>query len=387
MVSLNKERVIINNRKNRGISASIFGISSNIVLFIVKIIVGLLAGSIAVIADAVNNLADSCSSVITLIGFKFAEVPADEEHPYGHARIEYITGFIVSLIVTFIGGQLLINSAAKIISPEPATYSAVTVVILITAIIIKLGQYFLYRHISRTINSLSLKASAADSITDCAATGAVLLGIFISKFTGLNTDGWLGAAVSVFIIYSGLTLIFQTSNPLLGNPPDKKLVNAITERILNYTGILGIHDLIIHNYGPGISYATIHAEVSAESDILEMHDLINEIELDILNDLSVHMVIHLDPIVLNDERVNQLRKETADIINSISPHISMHDFRVIFGTAHNTLVFDICVPPEYNKVKDKEICRYISKRVKTANPANNVIITVDRNYSHTVTMG
>ena len=352
-----------------------------------KIVVGLLAGSIAICADAVNNLADSCSSVITLIGFKFAELPADEEHPYGHARIEYITGFIVSLIVTFIGGQLLINSAAKIIAPEPATYSVVTIVILGAAIIIKLGQYFLYRHVSRVINSISLKASATDSLTDCAATAAVLLGVVISKLTGINTDGWLGAAVSLFIIYSGVTLILQTSNPLLGNPPDKKIVETITEKVLDHDGILGIHDLIIHSYGPGISYATVHAEVSAESDILEMHDLINEIELDILNDINVHLVIHLDPIVLNDERVNQLRKDVTDIINSISPHISMHDFRVIFGTAHNTLVFDICVPPEYRKVKDKEICRYISARVKTQDPANKVIITVDRNYSHTVTMG
>jgi cation diffusion facilitator family transporter len=342
-----------------------------------------MANSISICADAVNNLADSCSSVITLIGFRLSEKPADAEHPYGHARIEFITGLIVSLIVTFIGGQLLIDSVMKIISPIPSDYTALTVIILTIAILIKVGQYFFYRYSAKIINSVSLKASATDSLTDCVATSAVLIGIIITKLTEINMDGWLGAAVSIFIVYSGIRLIIQTSNPLLGNAPDKKLTDSISEKILNYDGVVGIHDLIIHSYGAGICYATIHVEVSADTDILEMHDLINDIEVDVSNSLNINLVIHLDPIVLNDERVNNLRRDAAEIINSISPHISMHDFRVI----RNTLVFDICVPPKYN-VKDKELSRRISKEIKERNPViTKVIIIVDRNYSYTVSRG
>ena len=368
--------------------ASIIGISSNILLFIIKIIIGLLANSVSICADAVNNLADSCSSVITLIGFRLAEKPADAEHPYGHARIEYIAGLIVSFIVTFIGGQLLINSVTKIISPVPSDYGILTIIILVIAVLIKIGQYFLYRRTAKLIGSVSLKASAADSLTDCTATVSVLIGIIIGKFTGFNMDGWLGAAVSVFIIYSGLRLIIQTSNPLLGNAPDKKLTDSISEKILNYDGVIGIHDLIIHSYGTGICYATAHVEVAADSDIIEMHDLINEIELDVSQAMNINLVIHLDPIVLNDERVNHLRIEVMDILRYASPHISMHDFRVIFGSNHSTLLFDICVPPKYS-VKDKELCRYISDRIKERTPLNisKVIITVDRNYSQTVSRG
>ena len=348
----------------------------------------MLAHSISICADAVNNLADSCSSVITLIGFRLAEKPADPEHPYGHARIEYIAGLIVSFIVTLIGGQLLINSIKKIISPVPAEYNVLTIVILVIAIFIKIGQYFFYRRTANLIGSVSLKASSADSLTDCAATSAVLIGIIIGKFTGINTDGWLGTAVSIFIVYSGLRLIIQTSNPLLGNAPDKKFTDSISEKILNYDGVVGIHDLIIHSYGPGICYATAHVEVSADSDILEMHDLINEIELNVSQIMDINLVIHLDPIVLNDERLNHLRGEVMDIIRYASPHISMHDFRVIFGSNHNTLLFDICVPPKYT-VKDKELCRYISDRIKERSQLNNVkvIITVDRNYSQTISKG
>lgn len=369
--------------KNYGVLASIAGIFSNIVLFIIKIIVGLLANSIAICADAVNNLSDSCSSVITFIGFKMSERPADTEHPYGHARIEYITGLIVSFIVTIIGAQFMINSTKKIITPEQSDYSLVTIIMLITAIAIKIGQFGMYRRVSRMINSVSLKAASIDSLTDCAATAGVLIGIVISKITGLNIDGWLGMAVSLFIIYSGLMLIIQTANPLLGNPPDKKLVDVLSNKILNYDGVAGIHDLILHNYGAGICYATVHVEVSSESDILDMHDLINNIELDIEHDMEIHLVIHLDPIVLNDERVNKLHGEVNDIIQSISPQISMHDFRVIFGNNHNTLLFDISVPTTY-QMKDKDLCCYISDKIKESDPVNNTVITVDRNYSLTI---
>lgn len=379
-----KERYAIKiNREKYGIIASVSGLLSNILLFTIKIIIGLTVNSIAICADAVNNLADSGSSIITLIGFKMAEKPADAEHPYGHARIEYIAGLIVSFIVTLIGGQLLITSVKKILTPEPSQYNLLTVVILVIAVIIKLLQYFFYKRIAGIINSVSLKASSIDSLTDSAATFVVFIGLLIGKLTGFNIDGYLGTAVSLFIIYSGLMLIIQTANPLLGNPPDKKLVETITDKILSYDGVVDMHDLILHSYGPGICFATAHVEVSAESDILEMHDLIDNIEIDILNDMGIHLVIHLDPIVLNDERVNQLREQVSSIIEEMSPDISIHDFRVAFGITHNTVLFDITVPPKY-KIKDRDLCRQISDQIKILNPANNTVITVDRNYSQTV---
>ncbi len=368
-----------NVRENYGKFASVIGIATNLLLFIIKITAGMLFNSISIVADAVNNLSDSASSVVTLVGFKISGKPADEQHPYGHARMEYISGLIVSFIIIFLGLQLIVSSVDKIKHPQTAEFSMISIAILIIAILIKLWQCIFYRNMGKKINSMTLVATSVDSRNDILSTSAVLAAAIITRLTGFNLDGYMGALVAILIIISGIKLVSDTISPLLGMAPTKEQVDRIYEKVLSYENIIGLHDLTVHSYGAYKCFASVHCEVSAEQDIMVSHDIIDNIERDFLKDEGIHMVIHLDPIVINDEKTNELKELVKGIILEISPEISMHDFRVVWGISHSNLIFDIVAP--YNtRLNDKDLMKLISDKIQDINQTYRTIITVDHNY-------
>lgn len=364
-------------REKSGRVAGAIGIMTNFLLFAIKLAAGFISGSVAVMADAVNNLTDSGSSIIMLVGFKLAGKPADEKHPFGHARIEYLAGVIVSFVVLFLGLQLGMTSIEKIITPQPAEFNALSLSILVISIAVKLWQCFFYRSVGKTIHSDTVFATSSDSRNDVIATSVVLLGAVITKFTSLNLDGYLGLAVAVFIVVSGVKLIMETGNPLLGMAPDEALVKSIYEKILSYEGIFGIHDLTVHNYGEGKCFASVHCEVPAERDILVSHDIIDNIERDFQRDLGIHLVIHLDPVVTEDERTNKLRERVRNLLRVVYPQASLHDFRVVWGVTHSNVVFDIAVPFSL-KETDQQIKERVDQAIKTLDPDYRTVVTVDR---------
>ena len=367
--------------------AGMVGIVSNIFLSLLKIVIGIITSSIAITADAINNLTDAGSSIITLIGFRLAKKPADAEHPYGHRRIEYITGLIVSMVITILGVQFLISSVQSLFRPSETYYTVPAFVILVISIIVKLWQSRFYVAVGKHIDSTTLIATASDSRNDVISTSAVLLGALITRLTSINLDGWLGCAVAIFIIKSGISLIIETADPLLGLAPDPQLIKSIGNKIMTYDGVLGYHDLMVHNYGPARCFVSVHVEVPAEQDILVSHDIIDNIEFDFLRETGMHVVIHLDPVVTADETINLLHSEVADIIGKISSEsgfeISMHDFRVVKGQTHTNLIFDIVVPFDF-KISDHELRERIENEIHKLSPTYNSVITCDRCYSNTV---
>lgn len=366
-------------RERYGKFAGMAGIASNFSLFLIKITTGILFNSIAITADAINNLSDSGSSLVTLLGFKISGKPADEEHPYGHARVEYLSGLIVSFIILFLGIQLIQSSVAKIIHPQTAKFSMITVLVLVVAILIKLWQCLFYRKIGKIIDSTTLIATSVDSRNDILATSTVLIAAIITQWTGFNLDGYMGVAVALFIMVSGVRLVMDTSNPLLGMAPTKELVDSIYQRILSYDNIIGLHDLAVHSYGAAQCFASVHCEVSATQDIMVSHDLIDNIERDFLKDYGIHLVIHLDPIVINDPKTNELKVVVKKLIEQISPEISMHDFRVVWGVSHSNLIFDVVVPFDFHLGED-ELIELISEEIYKINISYHSVITVDHNY-------
>lgn len=371
-------------RQKCAATASIIGIVSNLLLSVLKLTVGILSKSISITADAVNNLTDAASSVITLIGFRLSGKPADKEHPYGHRRMEYVTGLIVSMVVTILGVQFLINSFENILHPQETIYSTASIIILAVSIIVKLWQSRFYVSVGKHIDSTALIAASSDSRNDVLATAAVLIGALISKYAGIDLDGWFGCAVALFIIWSGVSLIIETSNPLLGEAPSPEFVKQIGEKMLSYEGILGYHDLVVHDYGPDRRFASVHAEVPAEQDILKSHDLIDNIENDFLREMGLHVVIHLDPVVTNDPELDRLREKLTGILEKVSDEvelrISMHDFRMVRGNTHTNLLFDIAIPVDC-AVSDKALRDLIEMHIQEElGKAYNAVITCDRNY-------
>ncbi len=363
--------------------ASVIGIASNALLSAMKLIIGIIANSIAITADSINNIADAASSLITLIGFRLALKPADKEHPYGHQRIEYITGLIVSMVITILGVQFFLNSIDAIKNPTDTEYSTLSLVILAVSIIIKLWQSRFYLSVGKHIDSAALVATSADSRNDVISTAAVLIGALISRYASINLDGWLGLAVACFIIKSGVSLIIETSNPLLGVAPSSEFVESIAQKISSYDGVLGYHDLVIHNYGPERCFASVHVEVPAEQDILISHDIIDNIEFDFRRNLGINLVIHLDPIITSDEELSELRREVSTLVTVLSVEcecaISMHDFRIVRGHTHTNLLFDIVVPFEC-KLSDDELCSKLDEKIKALSSDYNSVITCDRSY-------
>lgn len=367
-------------RERYGTLAAAVGILSNIFLCIIKGLIGLFSGSIAVTADAVNNLSDAGSSVITLLAFKIAGKPADEEHPYGHARMEYISGMAVSFIIILLGLELMGSSFEKILHPEEVGVSALTYLVLIVSIAVKLWQGMFNRNLGKRISSEALQATAADSLNDVFSTGAVLLSTLVYQFTAIPIDGWVGMLVAIFITVSGVKLIMETGSPLLGQAPDPQMVRELEEKITAYDGVIGIHDLQVHNYGPGRVFATVHAEVPANRDILVSHDIIDNIEREVGHEMNLNLVIHMDPVVTDDERLNQLHAQVQQIVAGIDSNLSMHDFRAVFGPTHTNLVFDVVVPPGFS-LSDSELSRRIEQQVQALG-SYFCVITVDHNYAY-----
>ncbi len=366
-------------REAYGKLAGAAGIVTNLILFALKIIVGTLSGSISITADAVNNLSDSGSSIVTLIGFKISGKPADARHPYGHARMEYVSGLIVSIIIMFLGLELIQDSIRKIIYPQAGRFSWITAAVLIISILLKLWQCMFYRKLGRRISSDAILASSDDSRNDILATSGVLAAAVISYITGFDLDGYMGTAIALFIIISGIKLIYSTVSPLLGTAPSHEMVDSIYKKILSYDGVSGLHDLTVHNYGVSRYFASVHCEVPADQDIMVSHDIIDNIERDFLKDMGIHLVIHLDPVITDNERVNELRQRVRELINDIAPGIDIHDFRVVDGVTHSNLIFDVVVPFGF-KYSDDELTDIISDKIVEIDSSYRAVITVDHNY-------
>lgn len=367
-------------REKFGKVAAATGLICNIVLFGSKLLIGALFQSISIMADAFNNLSDAGSSVITLIGFRMSGKPADKEHPYGHARIEYISGFVISIVILLLGIELIRSSVDKIINPNPINFSLVTVAVLLLAIGIKLWMGMFYKGIGKRINSGALRAASVDSLNDVYTTGSVLISVLFAQFTGVQIDGFMGVGIALFIIFSGIKLVKVTLNPLLGEAPDQALVSKIEDKIRAYPGVIGLHDLVLHNYGPERCFASVHVEVPADQDILESHEIIDRIEKDFNAELNIHLVIHMDPIVTHDERINNLKEIVGSIVCAIDPVLTIHDFRAVVGKQHSNLIFDITIPPGY-QISDKELTSRIIREIRNVDTEYYPVITLDRSYT------
>ena len=358
--------------------SGVVGIILNLILFSAKLLSGILTASISVTADAFNNLSDAGSSVVTFLGFKLANRPADEEHPYGHGRYEYVAGLGISCAIILVGVELLKSSIEKIINPEESTaITLLSVCILIGSICVKLWMFFFNRAMSKKISSSALKATAMDSLTDCIATSVVLIGLGISAVTGVNIDGWLGCAVAGFILYTGISTFKESLSPLLGNTPDPEFIDEIREIVLSTELITGIHDLLIHDYGPGRCIISFHAEVPYDVDILKAHDVIDRLERKIQEKYNCVVTIHMDPIEVNDMLTNKCKKLVNNIIHSIDSSLDLHDFRIVSGESHTNLIFDLVVPFEC-KYSNEELKQKIDMQLSKENINYYTVIVFDK---------
>ena len=335
------------------------GMGLNLLLFLGKLLAGLISGSVSVMADAVNNLSDASSSVVTLAGFKLAEKPADNDHPYGHARIEYIAGLIVAAMILVIGVELVKSSIEKILHPEPVVFSALTIGILIASILVKLWMAAFNKRLGKAIHSPTLEATAA-----------------VGRLTNLHIDGYAGLAVAIFILWSGIGIAKDTIDPLLGAAPDPELVHRIRDRVLSYDKVLGIHDLIVHDYGPGRQFASVHVEMDSHEDPLVCHNIIDDIERDIARELHVQLVVHYDPLVTDDPELNHMRDLITDQLHSIDPRLNLHDFRMVRGPKHTNLIFDLVLPFDL-KNRQGEIQAAVDQAIACEKHKYYAVITFD----------
>ncbi|MCM1259570.1 MAG: cation diffusion facilitator family transporter [Prevotella sp.] len=374
----------VNDPKIRGKYGSlsgVVGIISNLLLCSIKIALGLLTASVSILADGINNLTDAGSSIITLIGFKLSSAPADDDHPYGHERIEYITGMMISFIILIIGFTLGKESVIKIIEKEAANkISYLAIGIMIFSILVKFWQSMFYKKMAKAIQSEALIASSKDSLNDCISTAAVIIGILLVKLTHWYfIDGLVGILVAVFIMISGIKMIIDTVNPLIGNMPSAEEINLMSQKIMSYPGILGIHDLVIHRYGSCTTFVTVHAEVDSQVDVVISHDVIDNIERDFKSDLNINLTIHLDPVDVNNPETIRLKELIHQLLESIDPTISMHDFRVVHGTTHTNLLFDVAIPAKYTCTPN-ELRELICSEVIKLDGNYYAIIQVDQLY-------
>lgn len=366
-------------RVKYGMTAGVLGIVSNVVLCAAKLIVGFIGNSITIIADAVNNLSDAASSVITVFGFRISARPADKEHPFGHHRYEQISALIVAILVLAIGVLLGKSSIEKIITPEETAVTALTYIVLAVAIVLKIGQMAMYLYFSKKISSDSLRAAAADSRNDCLSTGAVLIAAIVTDVAGVNIDGYMGLAVSLFIVVSSLMLIKDTVSPLLGEPPTKEFVENVRKKLLSYEGVLGIHDLMVHNYGATSStYVSVHVEVDARGDIMKAHDMIDNIERDFHKE-GLNLTVHMDPVETDNPEVSLNLDRAREILSSMNAGLSLHDFRMVIGDTHTNILFDVVIPFD-SKVTPKEIEKAFADAYADEGKQYFFIINYDRSY-------
>ncbi|MGE5678588.1 MAG: cation diffusion facilitator family transporter, partial [Pseudomonadota bacterium] len=352
-------------RQRYGYLGGFTGVVCNCLLSAAKMAIGLMENSIAITADAVNNLSDAASSVITLVGFKITGKPADREHPFGHARIEYISAMVVSFMVILVGFEFLKSSFERIRNPEAIKFDILSFSVLIASIMVKLWLGRFYKNIGRRIGSKTMEASATDSLSDVITTSVVAFSLLSSRWITFPIDGYIGLLVSVFIMYSGISLTKETLDPLLGEAPEPEFITDITRRTLRYDGIIGIHDMIVHNYGPGRCLVSLHAEIPARIDIMKAHDIIDRAEQEISEELGIHMVIHMDPINTDDELVQETQRKIMKVITGLHKDITIHDFRIVGGEEHMNLIFDMVVPYEYDDRMAKDLTREVACAIKT----------------------
>lgn len=364
-------------RQRYGQMTSIVGIAINLMLFASKFTVGTLFGIISVTADAVNNLSDAGNSIISLLSFRMSAKPADKDHPYGHARIEYLASTLVAVLILMVGFELGKASVQKILKPGAISFSTVTAIVLLVSIIAKYWMYTFNKSLSRKVDSTMMLATAADSISDVMATSAVLLSMILSPLIKFQLDGYMGVVVALSIMRTGFGVLRETVDRMLGKGPGIELAGMIHDFIMRYDGVINIHDLLVHDYGPNRTFASVHVEVDAKVDILKSHDLIDNIEIDIKREHNINLVIHLDPVIIDDEYVNSMKRLTQQIIESIDPVLSFHDFRVVRGQTHSNLIFDLMMPFEY-PMKKSEVAAAFSSALKKRDSSLRAVINFDR---------
>lgn len=368
-----------NVRSNYATLSSITGIIANFLLFIGKLVIGILSASVAIIADAFNNIGDAGSSVVTLIGFRFSGKHADKEHPMGHGRYEYISAFIVDVLIIFVGVELFKSSIEKIIEPQATDIGTVTLVFLGVAIAVKAWLFFFYRKIAKTINSSAIRGASFDSISDVVATTLVFISALLSKFANLNIDGYAGILVAAFIFYTGIKAAKETIDLLLGGTPDKEILKKISDFVKEYPEVIGIHDVMVHDYGPGRQIISFHAEVSAKSDFSYVHDVIDNIERDFQKKYGYIVTIHLDPIVVDDEKVNEMYDFVKATVKEVDESFSVHDFRMTYGGNHINLIFDLSIPVD-TKMSDEDAAKAVEDKIKSLKPECNCVIKAEHPY-------
>lgn len=369
-----------NNEKSRdyiGKRASIIGLFINLCLAVGKIIIGAISGLISVTADGLNNLSDCGSSAVSIVSFKISSKPADKEHPYGHERIEYVSSMIVSFLILLIAYELIAESISKIISPVATSFSNMVLIVLFASIIVKFCLFFYYRHCAKLINSDLLKASSIDSLSDCISTSVVLISIIISKLASINIDAYAGLAVAIFIAIAGIKILKEVISKLIGQAPDKEIFENIKSRILAHSEILGVHDLNVYCYGPNKYFASVHIELDAKTDSLLAHELIDDIEREFLQETNIVLTGHHDPIVTDDEEVNDMREHVNNLVLEIDKTFSMHDFRMVKGPNKTNIIFEIAIPFD-TKMKDDEIVNILTEKIKSIDTKYTPVIMVEK---------
>ena len=367
-------------RQRYGVVSSVVGILCNALLCTAKIAAGLLTGAVSIVADGINNLSDGGSCVVSLLGFKMAGKPADDKHPFGHGRIEYVAGLIVSFIIVLMGVELAKTSLDKIFHPEEISFSWITPAVLGISILVKLWMCFFNRKMGDKIDSAVLRATAMDSLSDVAATSSVLAGFVIGYWARVNLDGYLGVLVALFILYTGVSTAKGTLDLLLGEAPDPEFVKQIQQEVLSYPEIIGVHDLIVHNYGPGHSVISLHAEVPCDVDILKIHDTIDNAERDLKKKFDCEVVIHMDPIVTDDKETNEIHQKLSSIVRLLDSRVTIHDFRMVKGPTHTNLIFDIVVPHQF-RLTDDQVVESLRQAVKALDARYEIVVNVDEAYT------
>lgn len=368
-------------REAYGILAGFVGIACNLILCAMKFVIGTLSGSIAIQADAVNNLSDVGSSAVMLIGSKMAGKPADREHPYGHARMEYIAALIIAFFILIVGFELGRESVMKIIAPEPVEFSVAMIAVLVGSILVKLWMSRFTANIGRRINSSTMSAATSDSIADVISTGAILLSSVIGYFKGVNIDGYIGVVVAGFVLYSGVSILRDTISPLMGEAPDPKVVTELTDRILSYDGIIGIHDILVHSYGPGKLIASAHAEVRSDCDLMAIHETIDTAEREVGVQMGIMLTLHLDPVEVDNAVLNETREQIKGILAEIDETLRFHDFRMVRGENRTNLLFDIVVQPGRKPEEIAELKQRVADEAARLNPAYHCILSVDVDHN------
>lgn len=367
-------------RKAYGILCGAVGILLNILLFSGKLLAGNLAGSVAITADAFNNLSDAASSGITLLGFQLAGQKPDAHHPFGHGRMEYLSGLGVAVLILLMGWELFQSSLSKILHPAPVTASPLVIAILCVSVGVKLYMAFYNWRLGRQLDSAAMRATAMDSLCDCAATSAVLAATLVSHFTGKMVDGWAGLLVAAFILWSGVKAAKETIDPLLGTPPTREFVSRIRDLVMAHSGIIGIHDLIVHDYGPGRVMISLHAEVPANQDVLALHDEIDNVEKELREQLGCEAVIHMDPVVTDDGITEETRRRVGDLVRCIDDDITIHDFRIVTGPTHTNVIFDAVVPYDF-RLSDRQVEEKIRSAVRALDGSYFAVVQVERSYT------